>query len=243
MTAHWVSSSGSLVGWSSSPSFGLLITAIVPVGPPPERHPRSQDAPSDPRRAAPSFMRLAPPSLRNPDENPLEETRRPPSKGRDAHDFVVATAYKAQAVRSIAPPRASRAGNMTGKRDAPASQSHRLIAPDQRPFPRRMRRLWHISATTMPPRIPPSAYMPCSTAAKKPPALSPYDSRQFHAERSLGHVGDHFSSRERYRPPPRSVRDWAQPLLDDGRDRVCATSSRCSPSLPLAGWPSRITAT
>lgn len=75
----------------------LLITAIVPVDRLPSDIREAKTLPLI-RESGAFLMRLAPQSLRNPDENPLEETRRPPSKGRDAHDFVVATAYKTQAV-------------------------------------------------------------------------------------------------------------------------------------------------
>ena len=43
---------------------------------------------------------------------------------------------------------------------------------------------------------PRSACTPCSIAARKPPASSRYDGKQFHSERRLGLVGDNFSRRD-----------------------------------------------
>jgi len=80
----------------------LLITAIVPEDRLPSEIREASTLPMI-RASGVFLLQLAPPSLRNPEESPLEETRALDLNGVTPHDFILATSYKNAAVRSPCP--------------------------------------------------------------------------------------------------------------------------------------------
>jgi membrane protein required for colicin V production len=80
----------------------LLITAIVPEDRLPSDIREASTLPMI-RASGALLLQLAPPSLRNPEDGLLEETRAFDSNGVDSHDFIAATSYKNPAVRSPCP--------------------------------------------------------------------------------------------------------------------------------------------
>ena len=80
----------------------LLITAIVPEDRLPSYIREASTLPMI-RASGAFFLKLAPPSLRNAEESPVEETRALNREGIAPHDFDAATSYKSAADRSPCP--------------------------------------------------------------------------------------------------------------------------------------------